>query len=57
MKMYYLFPSEGEPVKIEKDTVEYKITLNNSAVRFTKEKLVEQLTAFLKHLEKYDKAK
>lgn len=53
MKDYYLFSNEGSNIKIEKDATEYKVSLDNSVARFTKEKLIEQLKAFLKYMEKY----
>lgn len=52
MKDYYIFPTEGNPIKIEKHNEQYKITVDNP-VWFAKEKLVEQLTKFLAYLEKY----
>lgn len=52
MKDYYIFPIEGNPIKIEKQGEQYKITVENP-VLFTKEKLTEQLKKFLAYLEKY----
>lgn len=53
MKDYYLFPNEGSAVKIEKDGTQYKLSLETTYARFTKENLVEQLNKFIKYLEKY----
>lgn len=57
MKDYYLFPEEGEPVKIEHQGKWFNIALNNQNIgiipRFTKENLIKELEQLLEYIKKY----